>query len=150
MVRTEVPPSTVKLEVPSSSRSAMWVVVAVASVWVAVGAVSVFAPDLISGTEQEHVPVAGLLTWLWGGLATGLIVLAASVSDTSTERWRATAITIAIIWAVAAAAGIWSPVLETGTDPTRVPLAAILAPIAATIATAFIAVFAAGARREGR
>jgi uncharacterized membrane protein YqjE len=91
-----------------------------------------------------------LLTWLWGGLATGLIVLAASVSDTSTQRWRATAITIAIIWAVAAAAGIWSPVLETGTNPTRVPLAAILAPIAATIATAFIAVFAAGARREGR
>ena len=148
MVRTELPPETVDLEVPSSSRGTFWVVVAVASVWLAVGTLSIFAPDLISGTLQEHVPVAGLLTWLWGGLATGLIVLAASVSDTSTDRWRGTAIAIVIIWAVAAAAGIWSPVLETGTDPTRVPLAAILAPIAATVATAFIAVYAAGTRRE--
>jgi hypothetical protein len=148
MVRTELPPPTAELEVPSTPRSASWVVVAVASVWLAVGTLSIFAPDLVSGTEQERVPIAGLLTWLWGGLATGLIALAAGMSDTSTERWRAIAITVAVIWSVAAAAGIWSPVLETGTDPTRVPLAAILAPIAATVATAFIAVYAAGSLPE--
>ena len=150
MVRTELPPSTEPSSVSPEPRRqrGTWVVVAVASVWLAVGALSLFAPDLVSGTEQEHVPIAGILTWLWGGLATGLVVVAASVSDTAADRWRSVAIVTAVIWGVAAAAGVWSPVLETGTDPTRVPLAAIFAPIAATIGTAFVAVYAAGSRRE--
>jgi hypothetical protein len=109
---------------------------------------SVFSPDLVSGAEQEHIPVAALLSWLWGGLATGLIVLAGAVSAGTADRWRHVAIAIAGIWAVVAIAGVWSPPLETGTNPTTVPLAAILAPIAGAIATAFVCVAAAGASRE--
>jgi hypothetical protein len=128
----------------------MWIGTAVAAVWIAVGAMSIFAPDLISGTEQEHIPLAALLTWLWGGLATGLILLAGAVGETSADRWRSVAIVIAVMWAVVAVAGIWSPVLETGTDPTRVPLAVIFAPVAGAIGTAFVCVYAAGSRRSDR
>ena len=28
---------------------------------------SLFAPDLVSGSEQEHLPVAAFTTWFWGG-----------------------------------------------------------------------------------
>ena len=60
------------------------------------------------------------------------------------------AIVIAVMWGVVAVAGIWSPILETGTDPTRVPLAAIFAPVAGAIGTAFVCVYAAGGRRSER
>jgi len=151
MVKTEVPapPVTGPRGARRPERS-MWVGTAVAAVWVAVGVLSIFAPDLVSGTQQEHVPVAALLTWLWGGLATGLILLAGAVGDTSGDRWRGVATVIAVMWGVVAVAGIWSPILETGTDPTRVPLAAIFAPVAGAIGTAFVCVYAAGGRRSER
>jgi hypothetical protein len=40
------------------------------------------------------------------------------------------------IWAVATILGITLPVMETGTDPTRIPFAAIFAPVAAAMLTA--------------
>jgi hypothetical protein len=40
------------------------------------------------------------------------------------------------IWAVAVILGIALPVMVTGTDPTRIPVAAIFAPIAAAMLTA--------------
>jgi len=40
------------------------------------------------------------------------------------------------IWAVATILGITLPVLETGSDPTRIPVAALFAPVAAAMLTA--------------
>jgi hypothetical protein len=40
------------------------------------------------------------------------------------------------IWAVATILGITLPVMVTGTDPTRIPFAAIFAPVAAAMLTA--------------
>ncbi|MGZ8630560.1 MAG: hypothetical protein ACXWZF_06275 [Actinomycetota bacterium] len=147
MVATGTPPTIYEDRAtvgPSSARRRA-VAIAVAAVWVAVGALSLFAPDLVSGTEQERVPIAGLSSWLWGGLATGLILLAGAVGrDAPDAAWSTFAAIIVTMWAVVGVAGVWSPELVTGTDPTRVPLAAILAPIAGAIGTAFVCVYAAG------
>jgi hypothetical protein len=48
-------------------------------------------------------------------------------------------IAVASIWVVVALAGIFAPELVTGTDPTRIPLAALVAPIAGLVATGFVA-----------
>jgi hypothetical protein len=59
-------------------------------------------------------------------------------------------ISIAAIWLAIALASIYGPVLVTGTDPTRVPLTALVAPVAGTEATAFVCLYAAvtgGSRR---
>ncbi len=120
-----------------------------AAVWIAVGAASLFAPDMVTGSLQEHLPIAALTMWLWGAIATGFILMAGAmgrgVSDT---RWRAFAIMEGVIWAVVAVASIWAPQLVTGTDPTRIPLAAFLAPVAGVIATAFVCLFVAGTARD--
>jgi hypothetical protein len=36
----------------------LWTAIGIAGIWVAVLLISLFAPDLVSGSEQEHLPVA--------------------------------------------------------------------------------------------
>jgi hypothetical protein len=50
------------------------------------------------------------------------------------------------VWATTAVASIFAPPLVTGTDPTRIPLVAMLVPLAAMAVTGFICLHAATAR----
>jgi hypothetical protein len=134
----------------SSSRRRS-VAVSVIAVWLSVGILSVFAPDLVTGSAQEHLPMAALSTWLWGGLATGLILLAGAVGgdDRGGSMWSTFAAIVVVMWAIVAAAGVWSPVMVTGTDPTHLPIVAFVAPIVGVIGTAFACVYAGGSSRAG-
>jgi cytosine/uracil/thiamine/allantoin permease len=117
----------------------LWTTIGIGGIWVAVLLISVFAPDLVSGSEQEHLPVAAFTTWFWGGVGT-LVLLLAMGRLRGSARWRPIWIGLSVatlaIWAVATILGITLPVLETGTDPTRIPFAAIFAPVAAAMLTA--------------
>jgi hypothetical protein len=53
-----------------------WTAAGIAGIWVAVALISVFAPDMVSGSEQQHLPVAAFGSWLWGLAATGAFVWA--------------------------------------------------------------------------
>jgi hypothetical protein len=46
---------------------------------------------------------------------------------------------VVAIWASVAIAGVAAPVMVTGTDPTRIPMGAILAPIGGALATGLVA-----------
>jgi hypothetical protein len=120
---------------------------ALVGIWVFSGLIAVFSPDLVSGTEQEHIPIAAITIWFYAGLATAFVLLGAAVrgrtADAEPTPLALGAIT-AGIWFVVAAASIFAPVMETGSDPTTVPIAALVAPIVGLLATAFISVFAAG------
>jgi hypothetical protein len=150
-MRTETrPPERLDLA-PAEPKGDRFLMVglAVAAVWVGVGAASLFAPDMVTGAFQDHLPMAAITMWLWGAVATGLILMAGAMGrGVADGRWRALALMIAAIWAIVAAASIWAPQLVTGTDPTRIPLAALLAPVAGVIATAFVCLFVAGTARE--
>lgn len=119
-------------------------VIAVAAIWVATLLFSVFAPDLVSGSQQEHLPIAGLTAWVWAAAATGYVLMAARFrgEPEDVSRWIGFELSVAVIWAVVALAGIFSPELVTGTDPTRIPLAALIAPVAGAVATGFVALHA--------
>jgi hypothetical protein len=117
----------------------LWTAIGIGGIWVAVLLLSLLAPDLVSGSEQEHLPVAALATWLWGGVGTVVFVLAMGrLRGSASWRpiWIGLSMTTLAIWALATVLGIALPVVETGSDPTRIPLAAILAPIAAVMLTA--------------
>jgi hypothetical protein len=112
------------------------VAIAVGGIWIAVLAVSLFSPDMVSGSEQQHLPVAAFGTWLWGMVAT---VAALSFwlgtggehGQARLQLHRAFAVGIAAIWAVTTGASIFGPVMVTGTDPTRIPVCALVAPMVA-------------------
>jgi hypothetical protein len=110
----------------------------IAGIWVAVALISIFAPDLVSGSEHQHLPVAAFGTWLWGLIATGAFLLAMGRLRGRASRrpiWTGlTAVTLAI-WLVATIVSIALPVAETGSDPTLLPIGAMVAPVAAMALT---------------
>ena len=117
----------------------LWTAIGIGGIWVGVLLISLFAPDLVSGSEQEHLPVAAFTAWFWGGVGTLVLLLAMSrLRGRSGWQpiWIGLSVVTLVIWAVATILGIALPVMETGTDPTQIPLAAIFAPVAAAMVTA--------------
>jgi hypothetical protein len=117
----------------------LWTAIGIGGIWVAVLLLSVLAPDLVSGSEQDHLPLAAFTAWFWGGVGT-VVFLWVMGRLRGSARWRPTWIGLSVvtlgIWAVSTILGITLPVTETGTDPTRIPFAAIFAPAAAAMLTA--------------
>jgi hypothetical protein len=117
----------------------LWTVIGIGGIWIAVLLISLLAPDLVSGSEQQHLPVAAFTAWFWGVIGT-LVLLWAMGRLRGRARWRPIWIGLPVatlgIWAVATILAITLPVIVTGTDPTRIPFAAIFAPVAAAMLTA--------------
>jgi hypothetical protein len=100
---------------------------------------SLLAPDLVSGSQQEHLPVAAFTSWFWGGVGT-MVLLWAMGRLRGNARWQPIWIGLSVvtlgIWTLATILGITLPVMVTGTDPTQIPFAALFAPVAAAMLTA--------------
>jgi hypothetical protein len=105
--------------------------------------ISLFAPDLVSGSQQQHLPVAAFTTWFWGAVGT-MVLLWAMGRLRGSARWQPIWIGLSVatlgIWTLATILAITLPVMVTGTDPTRIPFAALFAPIAAAMLTALAGV----------
>jgi hypothetical protein len=121
--------------------------IAVASIWIAVAIASVWSPDMITGSQHEHLPIAAFGDWLYAAIATGLVLLAFSrARAASRSLWVGFTVAIATVWLIVALASVFAPSMVTGADPTTIPIAAFASPIGGVVATAFVCVFAAGSR----
>jgi hypothetical protein len=105
---------------------------AIVAIWLSVLLVSLFSPDLVSGSQQEHLPLAAIVTWISGALATRSVL---RIIPRSEGEWMVASLSATALWAAVAIVGIFVPPVLTGSDPTRIPLAAILAPIGGAIVT---------------
>jgi hypothetical protein len=107
--------------------------------------ISVLAPDMVSGSEQEHLPVAAFATWLWGLVSTGGFLWAMGKLRGDAVRrpiWIGLSVVALTVWLVATILSITLPVVETGSDPTRLPIAAMVTPIAAAVLTVLAGIIA--------
>jgi FtsH-binding integral membrane protein len=114
-------------------------------IWVAVVVVSVFAPDLVSGSEQERLPIAAFTTWLWGAIATAVVLLAMSrlrADPDAQSVWIGYTVTVVVVWIAATVLALTLPEFETGSDPTLLPFGAMFAPLAAAVLTGLAGVVA--------
>jgi hypothetical protein len=109
-------------------------VTAVVAVWACSALLAIFAPDMVTGSEHDHLPIAAMTVWPWTFTATAYVVRAARRPASAWLVWCVVAIWISVLVAAIAA-----PVMVTGTDPTRIPMAAILAPIGGAVATGLVA-----------
>jgi hypothetical protein len=118
---------------------------AIASIWLSVVLASIFAPDFVSGSQQEHLRLVGWVDWVWGAVATGFVVLAAvqgiRAATTSLAAWMSLGIGIALTWLGVCLVSVFAPVFITGSDPTRIPLAAMGIPILGVFVTWFVCTF---------
>jgi hypothetical protein len=123
----------------------VWSVGGLAGIWTAVVLISVLAPDMVSGSEQEHLPVAAFGTWLWGLVSTGGFLWAMGKLRGDAARrpiWIGLSVATLTVWLVATILSITLPVVETGSDPTRLPIAAMVTPIAAAVVTVLAGIIA--------
>jgi hypothetical protein len=128
---------------------ALSVVGAVGVIWLAVLLTGIFAPDMVTGSQQDHLNIAALANWFWGLLSTMFLLRATVFRRPSLERsdeeavWMWSSVAVGTVWAAVTIISIATPPVVTGTDPTRVPMAAILAPIVATAIIRFGSEFVA-------
>lgn len=116
----------------------LWSLVAIAAVWVSVILTSILTPDMVTGSQQESLKVAAAINWLWGSLATMALLRALKFQSGPPGAWMTIGLGTVVIWTAVAAVSIWAPVFVTGSDPTQLPLAAIIAPIAGLLLTRFL------------
>jgi hypothetical protein len=122
----------------------LFAAVSVGAIWISVLLASLFSKDMITGSQQEHLPIAALLDWLWAAAATGALLVAfRKTADAGRAVWLGMTIAVSAVWLAVALVSIFSPRWITGTDPTQLPIAAIVAPAAGMFATKFIATFVA-------
>jgi hypothetical protein len=116
----------------------VWTLFGIVAIWVAVTLISLFAPDMVSGSEQQHLPVAAFGAWFWGLAATGALVWGMGRLRGNAARrpfWVGLASATMVIWGVATVLSITLPVYVTGSDPTRLPVGAMVSPVAAFVLT---------------
>lgn len=122
--------------------------VALLGIWVAVALMGIFAPDLVTGSEQDHFSLALVVGVLAGLAATRSVVKAFSLIGRATRSvWVAYVAAVVVIWTGVALASIFLPVNVTGADPTQFPVAAVVAPIGGAILTGLITELFAAVRR---
>lgn len=128
----------------------VWTAAGIVGIWIAVVVISIFSPDLVSGSQQERLPLVAFITWIWGGIGTVAVLWAMGALRGSEERkplWIGfSAVTLAI-WLVATILSIALPVFETGSDATQLPFGALFAPLAAALLTGLAGVVVNTLRR---
>jgi hypothetical protein len=115
-----------------------WTLAGMVGIWVAAGLISFLAPDMVTGSEQEHLPVAAFSTWLWALIATGGFIPGMGKLRGDASRrpiWVGLAVATVVLWLVASVLSIALPAFVTGTDPTVIPLGALVSPLAAAVLT---------------
>ena len=115
-----------------------WSAAGIGGIWVAVVLISILAPEMVTGSEQEHMPIAAATSWLWGLMGTiGFLWAMSRLRGRASRRpiWIGLATVTLVLWLVATILSATLPVVETGTDPTRLPIGAIIAPLAAAVLT---------------
>jgi hypothetical protein len=115
----------------------------VAVVWSAAAAMSLLAPDLVTGSTHEHLPMAALTTWVWAAAATVFLCLPRSF-----RLQRRVALRVDVTWLVAAVLVARTPDLVTGTGTTEIPVAALVVPVLAALVTGYVVLGAVVGARD--
>ncbi len=125
--------------------------ISLVAIWVAATIAAIYSPDMITGSNHEHMQLAMFLAWPLAAAATAMVLLAAGVSRRTVEAagpWAVYAVLVALAWSASAIASVFVSPMVTGTDPTTIPIASVVAPIFAMLVTAYGSIYVAGAGSE--
>lgn len=117
-----------------------WIWMTIAVIWVAVLIMSMGSPNLEFGDEPTVINVAIIFDWFWGLLGTVGVLRLTLFRRPNEAGWGQDIAypwilgVVGTMWIIAALAAINLPVFEYG-DDIVVPVAAIVAPIAAAMLT---------------
>ena len=106
---------------------------------------SIFTPDMVTGTQHQHLAIAAFIGWIFDLIAISMVVrvamqgIRAEVTDQA--PWTALGLGVGAIWLAVMVVSIFTPVWVTGTDPTEIPIWGFFAAIAGTVLTGILCNF---------
>ena len=89
---------------------------ALASIWLSAALMVLGAPDMVSSSQHEHIPLALITVWLWAAAATAFASM--TPSRGSLARWT---LGVVGLWVADALIAVAAPVMVTGSAPTPHP-----------------------------
>jgi hypothetical protein len=137
--------------------NSIWIWLTIAAIWIAGAVMSLGSPSLEFGSEPEIVDIAKVVDWFWvligtvGVLRLTLFRRPSEVGWGQDTAWPWILGVVGGIWLAAAIASVSLPVFELG-DDIVLPVAAIIAPVAAAMLTWYACEFLVvgfAARRGG-
>ena len=120
--------------------NSVWIWATIVVIWVAVFIMSMGSPNLEFGDEPQVVDVAIIINWFWGLVGTVGVLRLTMFRRPNEAGWGQDTAwpwilgVVGALWLAAALVSINLPVLEVG-DNIVIPVAAIIAPIAAAMLT---------------
>ena len=106
---------------------------------------SIFTPDMVTGTQHQHLPIAAFVGWIFDLVAIGMVVpvaiqgIRAEVTDQA--PWTMLGFGVGAIWLAVMVVSIFTPVWVTGTDPTEMPIWGLFSAIAGVVLTGIVCNF---------
>ncbi len=136
--------------------NSIWIWLTIVAIWVTVLIMSMGSPDLEFGSEPEIINVGIIIDWFWGLVGTVGVLRLTMFRRPSEAGWGQDTAwpwvfgVVAALWLAASVAAVSLPVFELG-DDIVIPVAAIVAPIAAAMLTWYACEFlvAGFAARQG-
>ena len=120
--------------------NSVWIWATIVVIWVSVFIMSTGSPDLEFGDKPEVIDVAIIMDWFWGLVGTVGVLRLTLFRRPNEAGWGQDSAwpwilgVVGALWLAAALVAINLPVLEVG-DNIVVPVAAIVAPVAAAMLT---------------
>ena len=103
-------------------------------IWTSIIIISFFSPDMVTGSQQEHLKIVLWTAWIWGLLSSIITLrMIREKFDYKTHLYLSYA--IIVIWIIVTFLALLVPPFVTGSDPTKIPLGSIGAPILGLIFT---------------
>ena len=104
---------------------------------------------LVTGHGQRFrardLPLGLITVWLWACVATAYALM--TPKRASLAGWS---LSVAGLWVGTLLVGLFAPLLVTGSDPTRIPLAVLLAPPMAAMLTGMLSLHEAGRQLDDK
>lgn len=120
--------------------NSVWIWFSIVAIWVTVLIMSLGSPNLEFGSDPVVIDIGIIMDWFWG-LVGSVGVLRLTLFRRPTEAgwgqdtaWPWVFGVVSALWLAAAVAAVSLPVFELG-DDIVIPVAAVVAPIAAAMLT---------------
>lgn len=103
---------------------------------------SIFTPDLVTGVQHQHTPIAAWIGWIFDMAAIAMVAPTAikGIRGKVTDRapWILLGLGVGAIWLAVMFISIFTPVSVTGTDPTKVPIGGFISAVAGIVLTGLL------------